>query len=222
MTWRLPLAMRVVTLVCGSLALALLASDKAHAQPRAGFVSSAPVAELLQRFRDPVLIETNSYRREELSTALRWLLNAKVPDQVPESLLRGLRTNYEVLRSRGADERLKELAIDDLILKGTFCRRSPDSLGAAVDVNVRTLLKEAELKGWEVVYKTAVEGASDAIPPNSFPGLSSPATNAFTAGRFLVWARDPSNQQRRGEARELIVDGNRREVGFDVFVPGPK
>lgn len=213
--------MRVVTLVCGSFALAVFASDGAHAQPRAGFVSSAPVAELLRRFRDPTLIETNSYRREELSNALRWLLNARVPDQVPESLLRGLRTDFEVLRSR-ADERLRQLAIDDLILKGTFCRRSPDSLGAAVDVNVRTLLKEAELKGWEVVYKTAVEGASDAIPPNSFPGLSSPATHAFTAGRFLVWARDPSNQQRRGEARELIVDGNRREVGFDVFVPGPK
>jgi len=216
------LGYRVVALVCGSFAIALFASVGAHAQPRAGFVSSAPVAELLQRFRDPLLIETNSYRREELSNALRWLLNAKVPDQVPDSLLRGLSTDYDVLRSRVADERLKQLAIDDLILKGTFCRRSPDSLGAAVDVSVRTLLKDAEHKGWEVVYTTAVEGASDAIRPDGFVDLSSPTTRPFTAGRFLVWARDPSNPQRRGEARELIVNGTKREVGFVVFVPGPK
>jgi hypothetical protein len=216
-----PLA-QVVCLV----AVAVLAGSAVSAQDRGGFVSSAEVRRLFNQYLAPELrqrlIGDLAYRVDELNQALGWLQRARIPDQVPASLVRGLRVDFEALSAARTPPSIRHLAVDDLIIKGEFCRRAPEGLGAHVPVSVRTLLKTAEEKGWEVVYKTAVEAASDAIPPTPFPNISSPTIENFTVGRFIVWARDPQQRDRAGERKDLIVDGRQRGQTLDVMVPVPK
>lgn len=212
--------------VCAAVFAALSAANQAMAQARSPFVSSGEVVSLLQPYREgpgqSQLLENVTYRRAEFQSALRWLLAARIPEQVPVSLVRGLRADFAVLRSPGSPAKSKEIAVDDLILKGTFCRNSPEGLGASVTISVQTLLKEAEKKGWEVVYKTAVEAQSDAIPPTAFPLPSSPTSERLTAGRFVVWARDPNRNDLRGSQRELVIRGDQAKMDFVVYVPESK
>ena len=204
----------------------LVAGPTAGTQDRGGFVSSAEVRRLFNQYLDPSvrsrLIDDLIYRVDELNQAFGWLQRARIPDQVPASLVRGLRVDFEALSSARTPPAIKHLAVDDLIIKGEFCRRAPEGLGAHVPVSVRTLLKTAEEKGWEVVYKTAVEASSDAIPPTPFPNISSPTIENFTVGRFIVWARDPQQRDRAGERKDLIVDGRQRGQTLDLVVPAPK
>ena len=204
----------------------LVAGPAAGAQERSGFVSSAEVRRLFNQYLAPEfrerLIGDLAYRVDELNQAFGWLQRARIPDQVPASLVRGLRVDFEALSAARIAPEIRHLAVDDLIMKGEFCRRAPEGLGAHVPVSVRTLLKTAEEKGWEVVYKTAVEAASDAIPPTPFPNISSPTIENFTVGRFIVWARDPQQRDRAGERKDLIVDGKQRGQTLDVTVPAPK
>jgi hypothetical protein len=206
--------------------VAVLAGRTLSAQDRGGFVSSAEVRRLFNQYLAPELRERLigdlAYRVDELNQALGWLQRARIPDQVPASLVRGLRVDFEALSAARTPPSIRHLAVDDLIIKGEFCRSAPEGLGAHVPVSVRTLLKTAEEKGWEVVYKTAVEAASDAIPPTPFPNISSPTIENFTVGRFIVWARDPQQRDRAGERKDLIVDGRHRGQTLDVTVPVPK
>jgi hypothetical protein len=203
-----------------------LAIPDLRAQDRGGFVSSAEVRRLFNQYLAPELRERLigdlAYRVDELNQAIGWLQRARIPDQVPASLVRGLRVDFEALSGARTPPTVKHLAVDDLIIKGDFCRRAPEGLGANVPVSVRTLLKTAEEKGWEVVYKTAVEAASDAIPPTPFPNISSPTIENFTVGRFIVWARDPQQRDRSGERKDLIVDGRQRSQTLDLTVPVQK
>jgi hypothetical protein len=206
--------------------MVLLAGPTAGAQDRVGFVSSAEVRRLFNQYLAPEfrerLIGDLAYRVDELNQAFGWLQRARIPAQVPASLVRGLRVDFEALSGARTPPEIRHLAVDDLIMKGEFCRRAPEGLGAHVPVSVRTLLKTAEEKGWEVVYKTAVEAASDAIPPTPFPNISSPTIENFTVGRFIVWARDPQQRDRGGERKDLIVDGRQKAQTLDLTVPAQK
>jgi hypothetical protein len=153
---------------------------------------------------------------------MRWLENARVPKEVPASLIRGLKADLKVLQSPTSTTSAKEAAVDDLLLKAEYCRRSPEGLGASVAVQVRTLIAQAESKGWEVVYKTAVELEDPASAPAVFGTLSSPTGEPFTAGRFVVWARDPRDANREGPKRELVVTGQQNKLSFDVLAPEPR
>lgn len=207
--------------------VSLSLTQTSTAQQRQGFVSSVPVEQLLAPFRNRdtrgqqigQLVETaRQYRRGEFERAFGWLLDAKIPEQVPLSLFPSLSADINALQSKDGNEALKRAAVDDLILKGIFCRRSPEGLGASVAVNVRTWLEKVQQAGWEVVYKTAVEADSAAVGVNRFAAFSSPTSHDFTAGRFIVWARDPMNHERRGPSGELVVDGDLPQMVFDLAV----
>ena len=180
-------------------------------------MSSQEVTTLLRSLRDVRAIPPS--RVFDYQDAMKWLENARIPPQVPASLIRGLKADLRVLQSPAASAGAKEAAVDDLLLKARFCRASPEGLGAAIEVTVRTLVAQAESRGWEVVYKTAVEMEDQTLPPAPFAALSSPTGERFTAGRFVVWARDPKDARREGPKRELIVTGQQNPVRFDLLTP---
>ena len=153
---------------------------------------------------------------EQFSSAVRWLKQARVPDQVPETLVRSLKTDIALLTGKSSPKG-REFAVEDVIWKGQLCRQSPEGLGAGVSVSVRTLVETKESPGWEVVFKTAPEMEDPSIPPIPFPKFSSPTDNKLPAGRYVFWARDSNDAKRSGPNRQVPVQ--QQSVTIDLTAP---
>jgi hypothetical protein len=151
-------------------------------------------------------------------SAVRWLQQARIPDQVPLTLVRSLQTDLTLLTTTTATRKRRELAVEDVIWKGEYCNTHPsEGLGAAVAVSVRTLANNAESRGWEVVFKTAPEMEDKSIPPIPFPSYSSPTSDNLPAGRYVFWTRDPKDVNRTGKERELPI--RQPAAPIDLTVP---
>lgn len=208
--------MRVVVVVLTVVSFAVLSAQAPAPRVVPGAQAQALVAQLTQG-SGAILNNVPLALRGDFSSAIGWLQVARIPDQVPAALVRSLKVDIDFLSSPASTSKARELAAEDVILKGRLCREQRDrGLGATVRVSVRTLLEAAESKGWEVVFKTAPEMEDPKIPATPFPGFSSPTIDDLPAARYVFWTRDPKDASRQGQTREVPVTAT---VSVDLMAP---
>ena len=193
-------------------------------QPDNRFVSADTARNLINQLTQGPLssqirLNVPAESRLDFSKAVGWLGQARIPDQVPASLVRSLRVDVALLSSERNSATSRKAAADDVIWKGELCRISPAGLGATIPVSVRTLAANAESKGWEVVYKTAPEMEDPKIPPTPFPAFSSPTNDALPAALYHFWARDPKQPTRVGQSRQVPINSRTPTVTVDLVAP---
>jgi hypothetical protein len=166
-------------------------------------------------------------RVPEAEKQIRWLRGTLRSDTaLPPEVLASLASLEEALAAGGDDPEIRRLVVDDLLVKGEYCRRHPDGMGALVELRVRTWAAEgfpgSEVSQMNVLYLSAplAERRTSGEP---FPSFSSPTVKRLPPGRYVIWAEHPSDPKRRGPRKTVTVGDQQSVIGAavsaDLIVP---
>jgi hypothetical protein len=183
----------------------------------------------------------NENRQQRLEQALRILeqrvsgsarsigwLRKTAGTTVPEPALKSLEALVDaVQRAEHAPDREKILDAvrQDLAIKSAVCQKSPEGMGALVQLVVHTWTSSeprTEVPQWNVHYLSAPLFLLGDDRSESFPSFSSPTALSLPPGLYVVWAQHPE-MPKRGPTREVTlgnIDGSASgAVKADVIVP---
>jgi hypothetical protein len=172
--------------------------------------------------------------RGAADTEIQWLIKSveNVRNKpIPQSVFSGLEADQMALRKvRGfpafARQQVIGVVVDDLKLKGAYCRSHEDGMAAQVLLTVKTWRQgdaASEAHQWQVMYINApLAGPGRKGEP--FPKFSSPTSITLPPGAYVVWAQDPRNEARRGPEKIVRLGAGGAPAGSslaaDLLVPG--
>ena len=173
------------------------------------------------------LLASLEKRVPEAEKPIRWLRGTLRSDsKLPPEVLASLASLEEALVTGGDDPAIRRMVLDDLLLKGEYCRRHPEGMGALVELRVRTWAAEgspvSEVSQMNVLYLSAplAERRTSGEP---FPSFSSPTVKRLPPGRYVILAEHPSDPKRRGPRKTVTVGDQQSVIGApvsaDLIVP---
>jgi hypothetical protein len=158
----------------------------------------------------------------EAAGDLKWI-EANLGIDVPEATARSMEALVEALQRASGSAPLRERVIaavrDDLAIKVRACRNSGAGMATVARLVARTWSAtepRREVTRWDVHYLLAPLALTGSLPGESFPAFSSPTAVTLPPGRYVLWAQDPAQPQRRGPSREIVVGTVEGRASDDV------
>lgn len=202
-------------LACLLLAAAAAASEPALMAPKELNRRMLDVDRAIMRPKDSDLLRIPKAQLGQLSLFLAdKSVNARYAAGLGKSvdLLAGLTAKPEL------NDREKELyaaAVEDITVRLKHAEAFKEKPDRKVAVLVNTRKGTNLLKGYEVLYKLAIDPPDAATPFDSF---SSPARTNLEPGNYDIWCRETETPYVAGPIRRFPI-GGKAEVTLDVIAP---